>query len=84
MPLPLKGMGFAVFIGKDNWSQAPFVFDPWTLYRRGVITNPNVAVVGIIGRGKSMLAKTLAARSTCFGRKVYVPLDPNGEWRAVA
>lgn len=73
-----------VFIGTDTWSQAPFVFDPWVLYQKGIISNPNVAVIGIIGRGKSLLAKTLAARSTVFGRKVYVPLDPNGEWRAVA
>ncbi len=73
-----------IFIGTDTWSQAPFVYDPWVLYQKGIISNPNLAVIGIIGRGKSLLAKTLASRSTVFGRKIYVPLDPNGEWRAVA
>jgi hypothetical protein len=38
----------------------------------------------VIGKGKSMLAKSLATRSTAFGRKAYVPGDPKGEWSVVA
>jgi nucleotide-binding universal stress UspA family protein len=73
-----------VLIGLDSWSGAAFVFDPWVLYRKGVLTNPNVVLAGIIGRGKSTLAKALATRSIAFGRRVYVPGDPKGEWSPVA
>ena len=73
-----------VLIGNDAWSGAAFVFDPWILYRHQTITNPNVVLAGIIGRGKSTLAKSLATRSIAFGKKIYVPGDPKGEWSAVA
>jgi hypothetical protein len=73
-----------VLIGNDAWSGSAFVFDPWVLYRHQVITNPNVVLAGIIGRGKSTLAKSLATRSIAFGKKVYVPGDPKGEWSAVS
>ncbi len=71
-------------IGHDSWSGAAFCFDVWNLYDREVITNPNMLLAGIIGRGKSALAKSLSTRSTAFGRKVYVPGDPKGEWTPVA
>ena len=71
-------------VGYDSWSGTSFCFDPWVLYRQAVITNPNVLLAGIIGRGKSTLAKALATRSTAVGRRVYVPGDPKGEWTAVA
>jgi type IV secretory pathway VirB4 component len=54
------------------------------LYERGVVTNPNLLLAGVIGRGKSALAKTLALRLTAFGVRVYVPGDPKGEWGPVA
>jgi hypothetical protein len=73
-----------VLIGTDSWSGASFVYDPWVLYERGVLSNPNQLLAGVIGKGKSMLAKSLATRSIAFGRKVYVPGDPKGEWSAVA
>ena len=73
-----------VFIGCDSWSGAAFVYDPWILYEQGVLTNPNQLLAGVIGKGKSMLAKSLATRSIAFGRKVYVPGDPKGEWSVVA
>jgi hypothetical protein len=72
-----------VLIGADSWSSAAFVYDPWTLYEQGVLTNPNQLLAGVIGKGKSMLAKSLATRSIAFGRKVYVPGDPKGEWSVV-
>ena len=74
----------AIFIGCDSWSGAAFVYDPWVLYEQGVLTNPNQLLAGVIGKGKSMLAKSLATRSIAFGRKVYVPGDPKGEWSVVA
>ena len=73
-----------VLIGQDSWSASAFVYDPWILYQQGVLTNPNQLLAGVIGKGKSMLAKSLATRSIAFGRKVYVPGDPKGEWSVVA
>ena len=71
-------------IGADVFSGGSFCFDPWTLYRRGDITNPNVLLAGVIGTGKSSLAKSMVCRSIAFGRRVYVPGDPKGEWTPVA
>jgi type IV secretory pathway VirB4 component len=79
-PAPTDG----VYIGTDAFSGGPFCFDPWTWYRRGALTNPNVLLAGVIGQGKSALAKSLAVRSLPVGRRVYVPGDPKGEWAAVA
>jgi type IV secretory pathway VirB4 component len=73
-----------VFVGQDLSSRSSFVFDPWVLYSRGVITAPNVVIAGIVGAGKSALAKSLYTRSLAFGRRVYVPGDPKGEHTAVA
>jgi hypothetical protein len=72
------------FIGQDAWSGGGFCFDPWVLYQNGTITNPNALLAGVVGKGKSMLAKAMATRSMATGRKVYVPGDPKGEWSVVA
>ncbi len=80
-----EGLGSAgILVGQDAWSGAAFCFDPWELYRQGHLTNPNMSLAGQIGRGKSTLAKSLAARCVAFGRRVYVPGDPKGEWTVVA
>ncbi|MFO6453381.1 MULTISPECIES: VirB4 family type IV secretion system protein [unclassified Aeromicrobium] len=73
-----------VFVGQDLYSGSSFVYDPWVLYSRGIITAPNVVIAGIVGAGKSSLAKSLYTRSIPFGRRVYVPGDPKGEHTAVA
>ena len=73
-----------VFVGQDLYSGASFVYDPWVLYRNGLITAPNVVVAGIVGSGKSSLAKSLYTRSLPFGRRVYVAGDPKGEHTTVA
>jgi type IV secretory pathway VirB4 component len=73
-----------VFIGQDLYSGSSFVYDPWVLYSRGMITAPNLVLAGIVGSGKSALAKSLYTRSIPFGRRVYVPGDPKGEHTAVA
>lgn len=78
------GLGSAgVLIGRDTYSGGSFVYDPWTLYRAGALTNPNVLLAGVIGTGKSSLAKSLVTRSIAFGKRVYVPGDPKGEWSPV-
>lgn len=74
-----------VYIGKDVHAEASFTYDPFTLYGRiEGFTNPNILLAGVIGQGKSALAKSFALRSIAFGYKVYVPCDPKGEWTAVA
>ena len=79
------GLGPAgVFVGQDLYSGGSFVYDPWVLYQRGIITAPNIVLAGIVGSGKSSLAKSLYTRSLPFGRRVYVPGDPKGEHTAVA
>lgn len=72
------------YIGIDVHAGGAFVYDPWVLYQAGVLTNPNALVAGVVGSGKSSLAKALACRSIAFGRRVYVPTDPKGEWTSVA
>jgi hypothetical protein len=79
------GLGSAgVFVGQDLYSGGSFVYDPWVLYQRGMITAPNIVLAGIVGSGKSSLAKSLYTRSLPFGRRVYIPGDPKGEHTAVA
>ncbi|GAB2473430.1 ATP-binding protein [Xylanimonas ulmi] len=73
-----------VLVGQDLYSGSSFVYDPWVLYARGLITAPNIVLAGIVGAGKSSLAKSLYVRSIAFGRRVYVPCDPKGEHTAVA
>ncbi|MBO0728254.1 MAG: hypothetical protein J2P57_03275 [Acidimicrobiaceae bacterium] len=73
-----------VYVGRQAGSDASFVHDPWQHYATGVVTNPNMLLAGVIGRGKSALAKSLALRMTAFGVRVYVPGDPKGEWAPVA
>ncbi|NMR19197.1 ATP-binding protein [Cellulomonas fimi] len=73
-----------VLVGTDALTGGPFCFDPWDLYAAGELTNPNLLLAGVIGQGKSALAKSLAVRSIAAGRRVYVPGDPKGEWAAVA
>ena len=70
-----------VFIGTQASGEL-FCFDPFELYRAGVITNPNIAVFGQIGRGKSSLVKTFLFRQAAFGRRIVV-LDPKGEYGAL-
>ncbi len=79
------GLGpHGVLVGQDLYSGGSFVYDPWVLYQRGVLTAPNVVLAGIVGAGKSSLSKSLYTRSIPFGRRVYVPGDPKGEHTAVA
>src|SRR5215213_8304020 len=73
-----------VYIGREAGSGASFVYDPWHLYQQQVITNANILLAGVLGRGKSALAKTLAYRFAAFGVRTYVPGDPKGEWGVLA
>ncbi len=71
-----------VLIGRDL-TGGPFIHDPFSLYSAGVLTNPNMTVVGQIGKGKSALVKTYLYRQAAFGRQLAV-LDPKGEYGPLA
>jgi len=74
--------GEGPLIGRDLFGGS-FCFDPWVLYRRGVLTNPNLLVIGQVGRGKSTFVKTLVWRQVAFGRQAWI-VDPKGEYGALA
>ena len=48
-----------VVIGVDRISAGMVAHDPFTAYEAGLITSPNVAILGMIGMGKSALVKTV-------------------------
>ncbi len=74
-----------IYIGRDVHAEASFCYDPFELYGRiEGFTNPNILLAGVIGQGKSALAKSFALRSIAYGYRVYVPCDPKGEWTPVA
>lgn len=71
-----------VYIGRDACGGA-WVFDPWRAYEAGILSGPNMLVVGQLGRGKSAFLKTYIARQYVFGRQAWV-LDPKGEFAPLA
>jgi hypothetical protein len=73
------GLGHrGVLIGRDVLGGS-FVYDPFALYRAGIVTNPNMVVIGQIGRGKSSFVKSYLWRQAVFGRSAWV-IDPKGEY----
>ncbi len=78
-----SGLGTSgVYIGRDLLGGA-FVFDPFDLYRRGLVTNANMVVLGQVGRGKSAFVKSFLLRQAVFGRQAWV-VDPKGEYGRLA
>jgi type IV secretory pathway VirB4 component len=71
-----------VYIGRDACGGA-WVFDPWRAYEAGILSGPNMLVVGQLGRGKSAFLKSYIARQYVFGRQAWV-LDPKGEFAPLA
>jgi type IV secretory pathway VirB4 component len=77
------GLGHeGVLIGRDVLGGS-FVYDPFALYRHGAVTNPNMVVIGQIGRGKSAFVKSYLWRQSVFGRRAWV-VDPKGEYGPLA
>jgi type IV secretory pathway VirB4 component len=69
-----------LFIGHDVCGGGgAYLYDPWALYEAGQLSNPNMTVLGQIGRGKSAMVKAYAARSLVLGRRVVI-LDRKGEY----
>ncbi len=69
---------------------AAWCYDPFQLYTDGVLTSPNILVLGAIGSGKSSAVKTLLYRSIgLLGSPGGLPrwcaiLDPKGEYGPLA
>jgi type IV secretory pathway VirB4 component len=78
---PGLGAG-GVLVGRDLIGGA-FCYDPFRLYHAGVLTNPNMVVLGQIGRGKSAFVKSYLWRQAAFGKRAWV-VDPKGEYGALA
>jgi hypothetical protein len=77
------GLGHeGVLVGRDVLGGS-FVYDPFALYGQGVVTNPNMVVIGQIGRGKSSFVKSYLWRQAVFGRRAWV-VDPKGEYGPLA
>lgn len=70
------------YLGRDAAGQL-FCFDPWECYAKGLLTSPNMMVLGQIGRGKSAFVKAFVWRQRCFGRQCWV-IDPKGEYAPLA
>jgi type IV secretory pathway VirB4 component len=74
--------GRGVYIGRDLYGGS-FAYDPFTLYERRALTNPNMLVIGEVGSGKSALVKSYLLRQALFGRVPWIS-DPKGEYTSVA
>lgn len=74
--------GRGIYIGVDAYGGS-FTYDPWVLYELGVVTNPNMVILGHVGKAKSSLAKTMIYRQHAFGRVAWV-LDRKGEYEPLA
>lgn len=67
-----------IYIGSDLHGGS-FVYDPWLLYQRGLLSIANVIVLGMPDFGKSSLTKSWLYRSRVFGRRCEI-VDPKGEY----
>jgi type IV secretory pathway VirB4 component len=80
-----------IYVGEDvSASGAAWCYDPFQLYTDGILTSPNILVLGAIGSGKSSAVKTLLYRSIgLLGSPSGQPrwcaiLDPKGEYGPLA
>ncbi len=80
VPAPLPSG--SCYLGQEA-SGGLFCFDPWDCYGAGTLTNPNMVVLGQIGRGKSAFVKSFLWRQYLQGRQCWA-LDPKGEYGALA
>jgi len=69
-----------MMLGQNRLGGSAFVYDPFVLYKQGIISDPNIIAAGKVGSGKSTLMKALTWRGAVFGYRTYVPADVKGEW----
>ena len=88
-----EGLGQrGVYIGSnESGGGGAWCFDPFQLYTDGVITSPNVLVLGEVGSGKSTAVKTFLYRSigqlhsgTPSQPRWCAIVDPKGEYAPLA
>lgn len=82
-PLPTVGP----LLGVDlSAGEAALHWDPFEVYNAGLVTNPNVFVMGEPGFAKSSLIKCWAVWQTyLYGSRRWLTFtDPKGEYRALA
>lgn len=72
------------YVGDNMLSRSPFSMCPFEAWDDGIVKSQSVAIMGVKGTGKSILAKSWSTRLVRMGRCVAVPHDPNGEWARVA
>ncbi len=75
-----------IYVGEDvSAGGSAWCYDPFQLYTDGIITSPNILVLGMVGSAKSSAVKTLLYRSIgLLGSPSGQPrwcavLDPKGE-----
>ena len=79
-----------VLMGTDLGSGSTFHYDAFDLYARGIITSPNMVILGLVGQGKSTVVKTLLYRSLGLlaspnGQPRFAVIaDPKGEYAPLA
>jgi type IV secretory pathway VirB4 component len=63
-----------------------FFFDPFEFYNAGLLSNPNMIVMGSVGFGKSATVKAFVRRlRAVYGSERYLAIiDPKGEYGALA
>ncbi|MDP9419430.1 MAG: ATP-binding protein [Actinomycetota bacterium] len=83
--------GRGIYLGTDELAGGgAFCLDVFELYTRGVISAPNILIVGQVGSGKSSAVKTLLYRtigvlaSPGGGPRWVAVVDPKGEYRPLA
>jgi hypothetical protein len=69
-------------IGQTSYGHT-FLYDAFELYARRLISSPNMAVLGQLGKGKSGFLKAYLFRQHVFGRHAAV-LDVKGEYAKLA
>jgi len=74
---------FGTALGLEAASGALFCFDPFALYAQGILTNPNLLILGQVGAGKSTLAKILCWSGAGLSARHVAVLDPKGEYGAL-
>ena len=83
--------GRGIYLGTDELAGgSAFCLDVFELYTRGVISAPNLVVLGQVGSGKSSFVKTFlyrtlgVLRSPGGGPRWAAVVDPKGEYRLLA